>query len=345
VIRPDRDSESVREAVAAAWVVPPAHVTVDPLAGDASDRRFFRVRRADGVTLIVMQLAADEPAPADPDRLPYLNVRTHLALCGVAVPALYGYDPDQGLVILEDLGEQTLQDHVVRVGIEASLPLYREALRQLVLLQVVGTRKACNHCVAFQRRFDEDKLMAELDFFLRHTVAGHLKRPPTPSQRQRVRAALRDLCRLLAAQPPYLTHRDYHSRNLVVRGGRVGIVDFQDARLGPLQYDLCSLLHDAYVALPDEAVEELLDHYLALLAAQGMPRPERREFVRVLDLTTVQRSLKAAGTFGYMATVKGRPAYLDFLPPALTAVRRALARLPELAGLREALGSLLPEIL
>ena len=336
---------SVREAAAAAWGVPAEQVAVEPLAGDASDRRFFRARRPDGATLVVMQLAEGREAPADPDRLPYLNVRTHLALCGVAVPALHRYDPGAGLVVLEDLGAETLQDHVRRRGPEACLPLYREALRQLVLLQVVGTRKACGHCVAFHRRFDEDKLMSELDFFLRHTVEGHLGRAVPPDRGRRIRGAMRELCRTIAAEPAYLAHRDYHSRNLVVRDGRVGLVDFQDARLGPLQYDLCSLLRDAYVTLRPEIQETLEEHYLDLLAEQGLARPRRERFDRILDLVTVQRSLKAAGTFGYMAAVKGRPAYLQSLPPALAAAGHAMARQPELSDLRRELGAVLPEVL
>lgn len=336
---------TIQNLIADTLETSPDRIKIEPLPGDASDRRFYRARIREEGTRIVMQLEPPLPAPEDPDQVPYINILYHLRLCKAAVPKLYRYDPSIGILILEDLGELTLEDHVSRFGLDASLPLYREAVRELLTLQITGTRKKCDHCLAFHQRFDVEKLMWELDFFLEHTVEGHLERKIPPSGRSRIRNAFLDLCRSIAAEPVYLTHRDYHSRNLMVQDGKIGIVDFQDARLGPLQYDLCSLLRDSYVVLPEEIVEELIVWYLEQRDRLEGIQTDRRYFRRIFDLTSLQRNLKAAGTFGYMARVKGKDRYLKHLPDTFEYVRQNLHKHPELDDLRTALGKSLPEIL
>jgi len=294
---------------------------------------------------VVMQLGTDLPSPEDPDRLPYINILNHLTLCKAAVPKLHLYAPQQGILILDDLGEMTLNDHVRRFGLPASIPLYRKAIQELLILQIIGTRKACGHCMAFHQAFDVEKLMWELDFFLKHTVEGHLGRDIPSPRRLEIRKTFEDLCRIISEEPRYFTHRDYHSRNLMVRDGKIGIVDFQDARLGPLQYDLCSLLRDSYVVLPDETVEELIGFYIAELDRMQGTQTDTGRFRRIFDLTSIQRNLKAAGTFGFMSGVKGKDQYLKYLPNTFGYVRENLRKYPELEDLRSSLGRVLPEIL
>lgn len=337
--------ETIQGLVASSLNIAPDRVEILPLPGDASDRRFFRSRIPGGETRVVMKLGSDLPCPKDPDKLPYINILNHLTLCKAAVPRLYLYDPDRGILILEDMGEMTLKDHVHRFGLPASIALYRKAIQELLTLQIIGTRKACGHCMAFHQAFDVEKLMWELDFFLKHTVEGHLGRDITPPSRMEIRKTFENLCSTIAEEPRYFTHRDYHSRNLMVRNGKIGIVDFQDARLGPLQYDLCSLLRDSYVVLPDETVEELIGFYIAELDRMQGTRTDPAPFRRIFDLTSVQRNLKAAGTFGFMSGTKGKDQYLKYLPVTFAYVSRNLRKYPELETLRSALGRVLPEIL
>ncbi len=322
-----------------------SELTVEPVAADASQRKFYRISLPDGSTRIAMEMEGSRPAPQDPDQVPYINILNHLRICKAAVPKLFAYDPASAIVILEDLGSVTLEAYIKAKGIAAALPVYRKAIDALLTLQIVGTRNRCEHCIAFNHCFDEEKLMWELNFFLTHTIEGQLKRMGSQSDLTPLRNEFYALSRLIAAEPRYFTHRDYHSRNLLVKDGRIGIVDFQDARLGPLQYDLCSLLRDSYVVLPEETVDGLIEYYLEGLDRMEGTRTDREKFRKVFDMVSVQRNLKAAGTFGYMATVKSRPDYLTYLPDTFTYVRQNLARHPELHRLRDLLGRHLPEIL
>jgi aminoglycoside/choline kinase family phosphotransferase len=320
-------------------------ISIVSIAGDASQREFFRVRLPDGGTRVAMQMEGPLPAPDDPDQVPYINILYHLTLCKAAVPRLHQYDPASGILILEDLGDVTLESYVADHGVDAAKELYKKAIDELLTLQIIGTRKQCTHCMAFHHSFDEAKLMWELDFFLTHTVKGQFKRDIPETELAHIRCEFHSLCRRIAAEPRYFTHRDYHSRNLMVRDdGRIGIVDFQDARLGPLQYDLCSLLRDAYVVLPDKTRDDLISYYIEARDEMEGTGTDREAFRTVFDMVSVQRCLKAAGTFGYMATIRMRESYLQYLPNTFHYVQQILWKYPELNQLRSVLGRHLPEI-
>jgi aminoglycoside/choline kinase family phosphotransferase len=137
----------------------------------------------------------------------------------------------------------------------------------------------------------------------------------------------------LAAEPRVLCHRDYHSRNLMLHGGELYIIDFQDARMGPDTYDLVSLLRDSYVDLPEQTVSDLLAYFVALKGQTG----HESEFRRRFDVMALQRNLKALGTFGYQTTARRNPVYIQYIPRTLRYVRNNLENLPEYARIRELL--------
>jgi hypothetical protein len=161
---------------------------------------------------------------------------------------------------------------------------------------------------------------------------------------QPVRAEFQRIAELLAAQPRVFTHRDYHSRNLMVDDGRLGVLDFQDALMGPATYDLASLLRDAYIALEESLIDELVQYYLDRMAEQGAVWADRAAFRRLFDLTSIQRNLKAAGRFVYIDQVKKNPKFLSDIPRVLGYVRRNLATYPELATLRKHLTPYVSEL-
>jgi aminoglycoside/choline kinase family phosphotransferase len=148
----------------------------------------------------------------------------------------------------------------------------------------------------------------------------------------------------MAAQPTVLTHRDYHSRNLMVDGGRLGVIDFQDALMGPAGYDLASLLRDAYIALDESLIDELIAEYLDRMEQAGAGRGDRSAFRRLFDFISIQRNLKAAGRFVYIDRVKKNPKFLADIPRVLGYVRRNLAKYPELSTLRKHLVPYVPEL-
>ena len=316
-----------------------------PLAGDASNRRYFRiVLKGSPSALILMQLADPEGfkkseeavsgASAHIAELPFTNVLTHLQRTGVTVPQLHYYDREAGLLYLEDFGDLTLAEACREAEPARVEKLYRQAIDQLVLLQVKGTTPPAPGCLAFHRRFDVPLLMWEFDHFLEYGITARIGRPMKAEDDAGIRAEFQRIAELLAGQSQVLVHRDYHSRNLMVDGARMGMIDFQDALMGPATYDLASLLKDAYIELDEAMVDALIDHFLDGLAAQGVEIGDRTAFRRLFDLTSIQRNLKAAGRFVYIDQVKHNPKFLADIPRVLGYVRRNLSKYPELATLR-----------
>jgi aminoglycoside/choline kinase family phosphotransferase len=149
----------------------------------------------------------------------------------------------------------------------------------------------------------------------------------------------------LAGEPRVLCHRDYHSRNLMLKAGELFIIDFQDARMGPDTYDLVSLLRDSYVDLTSRQVDELIAYFLALKhGATGATPAEAAEFRRRFDLMALQRNFKALGTFGYQTVTRQNSVYIQYMPRTLNYVRGNLSKYPRFARLQELLAPLVEEL-
>lgn len=332
-------------------------VRLIPLAGDASNRRYYRAVLNGGPpqSLILMQLASPEAFKQSEEavseavttitELPFINIRDHLSKAEVPVPALYHYDQAAGLLYLEDFGDRTLTRACQVYSPSEVRALYREAIDILVRIQTHASRPPNSACLAFSRAFDVPLLMWEFDHFLEYGVVARGGRAMKPEDETRVRAEFQKIAELLAAQPKVFTHRDYHSRNLMVREEqRLGVLDFQDALLGPATYDLASLLRDAYIELEEPLVDDLINEYLDGMARHSTTWPDRAAFRRLFDLTSIQRNLKAAGRFVYIDHVKQNPSFLADIPRTLGYVRRNLAKYSELAALRKHLTPYVPEL-
>ncbi|TAJ08539.1 MAG: aminoglycoside phosphotransferase [Nitrospirae bacterium] len=326
-----------------------------PLAGDASNRRYFRIQLGAGTfpSLVLMQLAEPEAfkqseeavsgGAAPPTELPFVNVHRHLIQAQVPVPQLYHYDQEAGLLYLEDLGDVTLAQACENGAGDQTPGFYRYAVDVLVNLHLKATFPPEPACVAFGRAFDVPLLMWEFDHFIEYGIEKRNGRLIPEADRQAIRNDMQKVAGLLAGLPQVFTHRDYHSRNLMVREGRLRVIDFQDALMGPATYDLASLLRDSYVALDEELIAELVIRYLEGRAKAGAPL-DRLTFMRLFDLTSIQRNLKAAGRFVYIDQVKGNPKFLADIPRTLGYVRRNLAKYPETASLRKRLAAYVPEL-
>jgi aminoglycoside/choline kinase family phosphotransferase len=176
--------------------------------------------------------------------------------------------------------------------------------------------------------------MWEVGFTLAHFYNGALARAIPPREQKVVEAYFKMICKRLASQEWYFTHRDYHGRNIMVLGSDLYMIDFQDARLGCAQYDLASLLRDSYYQLEEEVVYELLDYYVrAKEKAEGV-RENRKDFVRVFDLMSIQRNFKAIGSFASFYMKRQDVRYLKFIGNTFENIRRNLLKFPELDELR-----------
>lgn len=314
------------------------------LAGDASDRKYYRLSYQmsssnQSETAVVMRLKEPQ-AGLETD---FTRILKFLRGLGLPAPELFHYDPEKGLLLLEDCGEVTLEEQI-RKRPQRLREYYLEAVELLADMQDRATREIRPDCPAYPLRFDVEKLMGEFDFMLKHYVEKLKGRALSAGAKNQIRRGFRPLCETLAAQPVVFTHRDYHSRNLMVHKGRLVLLDFQDARMGPCHYDLASLLKDSYVALEDGFRNEMIEHFMDCKDRLEGTQGNREAFKKILDWMGIQRNLKAVGTFAFQSVERGNDRYLQYVPRTLDYVRGALQDNSELAPLREILLQYLPEL-
>ena len=302
---------------------------VVPLTGDASDRRYFRLLLPDAASIVL----SVHSVAFEFDTLPFVNVARLLAEMPVPIPRVIGHAEDLGVLALEDLGDVTLQAHLGAATPAEHAALYRQSVALIATLQRRGMELSSPRYLPFSIAFDVEKLTWEMDFFIRHFLEAYRGVSLASAASEALRAELALLVQLLASEPRVLCHRDYHSRNLMLHDGRLYIIDFQDARMGPDTYDLVSLLRDSYLDLAENTVDELIAYFLALKGRTGADEEFRRRF----DIMALQRNLKALGTFGYQTTSRRNPVYIQYIPRTLRYVRTNLARLPEFEALRDEL--------
>jgi N-acetylmuramate 1-kinase len=291
---------------------------VVPLTPDASDRRYFRLLFPDAPS-IVLSLNS---SPFDVRTLPFVNVATLLAKMPVPIPQVLGEAGDLGILALQDLGDVTLQAHLGAVTAQEHAARYREAVALIATLQRRGAELSSPEYLPYGIAFDVEKLTWELDFFTKHFLEAYRGVTLADDQRAALRAEFATIVEELAGEPRVLCHRDYHSRNLMLREAELYIIDFQDARMGPDTYDLVSLLRDSYVDLPEATVAELIAYFLALTGSAGTETEFRVRF----DVMALQRNLKALGTFGYQTTARRNPVYIQYIPRTLRYVRDNLGQ-------------------
>ena len=290
-----------------------------PASGDASFRRYFRTR-ADELSWVVM----DAP-PATENLQAFLDVANLMHEAGVTVPGVRAADPDQGFAVLSDLGSR---HYLEALAADDADRLYRDAIAALVRLQAGIDATGCRRPV-----YDAALLQRELGIFSDWFLGRLLGIPQDGRAVSLLESVSRTLVTSALEQPRVFVHRDYHSRNLMVcASGNPGILDFQDAVVGPISYDLVSLLRDCYVAWPEPRVERWRQAYVEqaiardLLAAADVPR-----FERWFDLMGMQRHLKAVGIFARLKLRDGKGGYLKDIPRTLGYVDTVCAKYPELA--------------
>lgn len=306
--------------------VPPLELT--KLRGDASTRSYFRIRCVNPApgkpeSLIVMQLPedafrSDEGGDAgDCERLPFLEVADLLRSKRVPVPAVYVEDLDNGVVLLEDLGDLTFERRLREISPDTWHEPYGVAVDLLAELHERCADLPQDSIVS-RRSFDRELLDWELDHF-REWGLEALYGTLAEEHSETLDDAFSRIASEVAAMPYGFVHRDYQSKNLMVGpSGDLTLIDFQDALRGPRVYDLVALLCDSYVALDLELQESMIERYAALrrIPAELL----RREFW----LVTLHRKLKDAGRFVFIDRVRKNPDFLQWYPQSLAYVGRAL---------------------
>lgn len=321
----------------------PVH-SIQKMHGDASYRTYFRVHRTDGASCVIMELPAGKASASEEitnfqgelTEPSFVQIDRALAEAGLPVPKVFHYSAPDRWIVLEDCGDVLFADRVRDTDAPTRAHWYRQAIDLLAALQAKSRRIPRDGCIALQRSFDETLLNWEFDHFLEYALEArghHLSAGEKSCFLHHTRA----MTEQMRKRPFLFTHRDFQSRNLIVRDDQLILLDFQDALLGPYVYDLVSLLRDSYVALSQDELEVFTGYFADCVSRDA--DIVRRDF----DLVTVQRKMKDAGRFVYIDRVKGNPQFLSYLPASLAYVREALRRLPDHGALVAMLTPHIPE--
>lgn len=303
----------------------PATLQVEPLVPDGSSRRFYRLHNQGQRLIAILPPENDERGQAEARA--FWQIGSHLQAVGAPTPRMIAFDAASGLALCEDLGKERLYEQLQAAGVEAVVPLYEQTVRRLARMQVRAAAQFDPSWCWDTPRYDQELMLArESGYFLRACCTDLLGLDFD-------RAAVERDCRHLAAaaaQAPahYFLHRDFQSRNIMVVDGEVRFIDFQGGRLGPLAYDLASLLLDPYAALPDALQTHLQAIYLQALHEE-IPY-DAEQFRHEYLLLALQRNVQILGAFAFLSQVRQKPFFAQFLRPALDSLGTLLAK-PEAA--------------
>jgi N-acetylmuramate 1-kinase len=306
------------------------------LTADASTREYFRFRWNDRSAV-----ACVYPQTNDPAAVSYVDVTELFGLGGLPVAEIYAFDLEQAIIIQEDLGDRVLRNQLQEADTDVSARLLNEAITLIARIQTVTTLARERGSIASKLRFDKEKLLWELNFFKEHYFQTYRKQPLTPTfdseltEEFSIIAGELDLCATV------LCHRDFHAANLMLDGqDRMRIIDHQDARIGSAAYDLVSLLLDRITYLPSpEWLSEKRRYFLDVRRRLGLEKIDEESFAQEFRLQTIQRCLKAAGTFSYQSVNRGKAHFVPFIAPMLGISRRAAESLGRFPAIQEILSA------
>jgi len=310
--------------------------SLHPIEKGGSSRHFFRVSSPERSVILVQDLGEKE------ENRHYASLAEFLSSHGVPVPCVLARSDGEGLLWLEDLGEQDLwatrnEPWAIR------RPLYESVLRGISLLHRIPSHATDVEGLHLQLAFDERLYCWEQEYFTEHCLGELFDVEATERATLLSCGAMRKLASDLALLPRQLVHRDFQSQNILIRNGEAVFIDFQGMRPGLAQYDLASLLCDPYVEISGDERASLLNYYREL--QPDADTDVREKFERIFWQCAVQRLMQALGAYGFLSIHRGKPAFRAHVTPALIRLREALDslhpddRLEELQGLLEKLPS------
>ncbi len=304
------------------------------LTADASVREYFRVPW-DGVTAV----ACVYPRQFDPAGNAYLDVTRLFRSGGLPVAEVFDVDGESGVIIQEDLGDTIVREELIQADAVRRARLLDEAISIIARIQTVTDKAFETNSVASRLRFDREKLNWELDFFKQHYFETYRGVPLSPNDDALLSAEFEELSSELESFASVLCHRDFHAANLMLdQTGRMRIIDHQDARLGSPTYDLVSLLLDRITEPPSrEWLAEKRRYFLDMRTRFGLAKLDEEDFANEFRLQTIQRCLKAAGTFSFQSAKRGKDYFIPFIKPMFRISIRATESLGRFPAIREVL--------
>ncbi len=332
-------------------------LAVEQLKGDVSTRQYFRLQFTEGASARRFVERCAEAADLASEHFTHheaqeralvamllpkrgasrasrviVDVTKYIERCDVPVPALHLAIHDLGFLVIEDLGDARLFDVIDEMDVGRLKKTYTKLVDYLVRMQFPPP-SVPRDCVAYTYAFSTDRFLWELNSFAKPFSEVILKRDLTPSESEVIKRTFPAICEEMMAQELLFTHRDYHSRNVMIKNDDLYVIDFQDARLGPILYDIVSLVFDPYVSLSRQTQQELIDYFVSRLPAKSRNALRALGVSRAFDICQTQRCLKAAGTYAFMASRRGNTGFLRFIPRAIGSAIDAARRSGDLLEL------------
>ncbi len=298
--------------------------TIQPLTPDASTREYFRVGWNETTAIACVYQESFEP-----HQQTYLDATNLLIAADLPVARVFDFDGDLGVIVHEDFGDRILRQVLENAADEERENLLCAAVQLIARIQAATQRAIELNSIAATLAFDFEKLGWELGFFTKHYFESLRGETLDETDAANLKTELDSVAHALAARPRVLTHRDFHAANLMLdHAGELRIIDHQDARLGAASYDLVSLLLDRIDEPPnDDWIAEKQRFFLGERQKLNLPEVDFAEFAEEFRLQTIQRCLKAIGTFSFQTAVRGKTGYAQFIKPMFQAVLQAAEKL------------------
>lgn len=305
---------------------------IEILTPDASTREYFRVKW-NGASAV----ACVYPEPFTAKEQTYLDVTNLFLAADLPVAEIFDFDENLGVIVQEDFGNTILRDILLNSDKEKRDELINEAISLIAKIQAATPLAYEMNSIASQLKFDEDKLLWELNFFKIHYFESFRKTKLSEKEENALKKEFTELAKELETRAEVLCHRDFHAANLMIdTKGELRIIDHQDARIGAASYDLVSLLLDRVLETPDAKwIDEKKNFFLDEREKYNLKAIDAKDFDYEFDLMTVQRCLKAIGTFSNQTANCGKTNYAQYIAPMFQIVLDACRRLQRFPNLQK----------
>lgn len=303
-------------------------VKITPIQKGGSGRRFYRVHNTSEQKLILVKYNLERKENAY-----YVEIARFLEANDIRAPKIYYHDPEEGLIWIEDLGEDDLFGHRHESWL-VRRSLYESALDQGAKLHRIPESDSADIRTKLPAEFNADLYLWEQSYFLKNCLGRYFRMDHARLRELASLPVLNDMAGELAELPRVLVHRDFQSQNIIVRNGLAYLIDFQGMRPGLAEYSVASLLYDPYVTLSEEERDQLISYYIERQKEFGWNVGS--QFVEMLPWCAIQRLMQALGAYGYLGMVKKYDAFLQYIPTALASLSEFLVTQPQLAPIAEA---------
>jgi aminoglycoside/choline kinase family phosphotransferase len=302
-----------------------ADIKIRPIEKGGSDRKFYRIRCSENQTLILVKYNLERE-----ENRHYVEIAKFLDGHGIRVPKIYFHDALEGLIWIEDLGEQDLYGYrgdswLVRRA------FYESALDEIIKLHSLPESVCLEMKEHLPAEFNAALYRWEQRYFFNNCLGRYFTVSESKRKELAALSSLREIAKRLASLPRVLVHRDFQSQNVIIQNGQAKLIDFQGMRPGLAEYDLASLLFDPYVQLLASERSELISYYRQKQADNR--RAVDAQFDEVLQLCAMQRLMQALGAYGFLGLVRGHEHFLQYVPRALHSLREIVAKINDLKPL------------